>query len=193
MNGCSSWRYRCWRVLARLGLAVLLAGIWPAAAQARGPRIAVSAAARANILTQLSFFKVDDLNFGRIIAGTAAGTVTVSPAGTRTATGGARLASDSSVRPAMFAGKGSAFQTVTIAMNANTRTLTRTGGTQTMTMDTFTIGSTPTALLTVLATAFTISSTSGIFTFPVGATLRVGANQAPGTYVGTFTVTLLYQ
>lgn len=167
--------------------------LWPSLAQARGPQITVTAAARANILTQLSFFKVDDLNFGRIIAGTAAGTVTIAPNGARTATGGATLASDSSARPASFVGQGSLLQTVAIVMNANTRTLTRVGGTESMTMDTFIIGDTPTTLLTNAATSFQITGISGIFAFPVGATLRVGANQTPGTYVGNFTVTLVYQ
>ncbi len=166
---------------------------FPTPALARGTPIVVTAAAKAIIVAQLSFFKVDDLNFGKIIAGTTAGKVTVSPTGARTATGGAKLASGGSVTPASFVGKGTLGQTVTIIVNSNTSTLTRTGGTETMTMDTFVIGSTPTAILTSTPLAFRISGASGIFKFPVGATLNVKANQTPGTYVGTFTLTLVYQ
>ena len=176
-------------VLSAAALALGLAG--PAAAQKS--KITVQAVAKAIVVTQLSFFKVDDLNFGKIIAGTTAGTVTVAPTGVRTATGGAKLAADSNVRPARFAGKGSNNQGVTIALAAGTSTLTRIGGTEKMTADTFIIGSTPTATLTIVPLAFRISSATGIFTFPVGATLRVGANQVPGKYSGTFTITLVYQ
>ena len=39
---------------------------------------------------------------------------------------------------------------------------------------------------------FTIASALGNYNFPVGATLEVGANQTPGDYSGTFTITLNY-
>lgn len=162
-------------------------------AAAKGSVISTQAIAKTIVVAQLSFFKVDDLNFGKIIAGTTAGTVTVTPTGSRSATGGAKLASDPTVKPARFAGKGSRNQTVVIAVLSNTSTLTRVGGTQKMTMDTFVIGSSPTATLTTAPLAFSIAAPTGIFTFPVGATLRVGANQTPGTYSGTFTITLAYQ
>lgn len=178
-------------MLAMLAAALGISIATPAAAQTS--KITVQAVAKAVVVTQLSFFKVDDLNFGKIIAGTTAGTVTVAPTGARTATGGARLAADPNVRPARFAGKGSSNQNVGIALIAGTATLTRIGGTEKMTVDTFIIGSTPTATLTILPVSFRISSASGIFAFPVGATLRVGANQAAGNYTGTFTVTLVYQ
>jgi len=57
---------------------------------------------------------------------------------------------------------------------------------------TFEIGSTPTAILSTSPTRFRITSPLGNYNFPVGATLEVGANQAPGNYSGTFTVTLNY-
>ena len=41
--------------------------------------------------------------------------------------------------------------------------------------------------------AFRIASSTGMFAFPLGATLRVGARQAPGIYTGTFSVVLEYQ
>ena len=59
-------------------LTVLAAGLSfgladPAAAQKS--KITVQAVAKAIVVTQLSFFKVDDINFGKIIAGTTAGNV----------------------------------------------------------------------------------------------------------------------
>ncbi len=56
----------------------------------------------------------------------------------------------------------------------------------------FEIGSTPTAILSTTPLRFTITSALGNYNFPVGATLDVGANQTPGDYSGTFTVTLNY-
>lgn len=161
----------------------------PAIAQ----RVGAVTESEAVVVSALSFFKVDDLVFGRIIPGSAPGTVVVAPDGTRTRTGGVRLATGPSVQPAAFAGRGSFNQRVAISVSNNSVTLNRIGGGGTMTMDTFIIGSTPTAALTTSPLAFRIATTSGIFQFPVGATLRVRANQAPGNYVGTFAVTLQYQ
>jgi Domain of unknown function (DUF4402) len=97
------------------------------------------------------------------------------------------------IQPSSFAGRGANNQSVQISLAANSIQLTRVGGTQKMTVDTFIIGSTPTAQLTTNPRVFTIASPTGIFTFPVGATLRVGANQAAGNYLGTFAITLVYQ
>ena len=36
-------------------------------------------------------------------------------------------------------------------------------------------------------------SNNGLFTLPIGATLRVGAAQTRGDYEGTFTLTAVYQ
>lgn len=150
------------------------------------------AKAQAVILRRLSFIKVQDLDFGHIVPAATAGTVVLAPDGTRTTTGAVR-AVGGNAKPAIFAGYGDFLGNVTIRMNANTTTLTRVGGTQTMTMDTFIIGSTPQQQLTTTIKTFYIGSSSGMFTFPVGATLRVNANQAPGTYTGTFSITLNYQ
>ena len=149
---------------ARRGLAaaLALAGLAAPVPALAGQRVTFQVPAEAIIVTQLSFFKVDDLVFGRIIPGASAGTVTVAPSGTRTATGGVALATGIAHQPAAFAGKGSFNQALTISINATSRTLTRVGGTQTMTMDNFVIGSTPTTNLTVAPLAFSsISECSG--------------------------------
>jgi hypothetical protein len=151
-----------------------------------------AARADATIVTPLSLIKDEDLDFGSLLPGTTAGTVVVPPSGARTSTGGVTLA-PSTFGPARFAGFGRANQNVQISMSANSITLNRTGGGGTMQVDTWIIGSTPTAQLTTTPRVFTISASNGIFNFPLGATLRVGANQPAGVYTGTFSVTLNYQ
>lgn len=171
------------------GLLLLACGYSPAFA--RPPKVTTTARAEAIIVTRLSLLKVDDLDFGKIVAGTTAGTVVMAPNGTRTKTGGVILASGSN-QPARFSGYGFPNQNVSIWLGANSIQLTRVGGTQKMTLDTFIIGSTPQTQLTTSPIGFRIASTTGMFAFPLGATLRVAARQTPGKYVGTFTVLIQY-
>lgn len=180
------WRYMCaLLVLACTGLGI--------ASPAFAESAATSGTTQAVVVGPLSFFKVEDLVFGSIIPSATAGTVVVSPNGSRTKTGGVTLATGAAPHPARFAGMGARNQIVTIRMVSNSATLTRVGGGGTMTIDTFIIGSTPTAQLTTAPTSFRIGSTTGMFQFPLGATLRVKANQEPGVYTGTFAVTVQYQ
>lgn len=149
-----------------------------------------SGEAQVGVVTPLSFIQTEELNFGQIFASNTAGTVTVAPDGTRTRTGGVTLFGNSH-QPAEFAGMGSFNQRVQVSLGSNTIFLTGPG--VRMRARTFVIGSTPTATLTTTPRVFRIASTTGAFRFPVGATLEVGANQAPGTYTGIWTITLNYQ
>jgi hypothetical protein len=63
-------------------------------------------------------------------------------------------------------------------------TLTRSGGTETMSLGGF--NSSPNG-------AFQLDTVTGQSSFTVGGTLTVGANQVPGTYAGSFTVSVEYQ
>jgi hypothetical protein len=180
------------RVLQRFGCAVLiLTGTlgWTESANAASR----TATSKAVIVRPNVFINVQDLDFGAIIPSAAAGSVTVPPSGARTTLGGVTIVPTSPFSPARFAGEGTSGQFVAISVSATSVNLTRVGGTQTMAVDTFEIGSTPTMILGTSPTLFTIGSTTGIFNFPVGATLRVNANQAQGNYVGNFAVTLNYQ
>jgi Domain of unknown function (DUF4402) len=143
-----------------------------------------------DVVTPLSFFISDQLDFGKVLAGTTAGTVTLAPTGVRTKTGGVTLVGNSQ-QVATFSGQGRFNQAVDISMGANTINLTGPGAP--MQVRTWVIGSTPTAILTTAPLRFRIGSATGIFSFPLGATLAVGANQAPGIYTGTYSVTLQYQ
>lgn len=151
-----------------------------------------SGRAKSVVVSRLSFINVESLEFGTFIAGTTGGTVTVSPAGVRTSTGGIVLVGGL-VQPARFAGRGRTNQTVVISLDTATSTLRRVAGTETMQLDQITIGSTPTAVLTTNPRAFRITDPAGIFNFPIGGRLTVAANQAPGDYEGTFSITLNYQ
>ncbi len=172
--------------LYRLGVvaAVALLGASPAFADTE------VATAEVTIVRPLSFVIDDNLDFGNVIRGTTAGTVTVAPDGTRTKTGGPILANGGGHKPASFAGRGTNNQRVDISLGANSIFITGPG--VPMRVHTFLLGSTPTAVLTTNPQRFRINSTTGVFGFPVGATLDVGANQAPGAYTGTWNITLNY-
>lgn len=142
------------------------------------------------VVRPLEFISVENLVFGRVIRGATAGTVTLTPAGVRTSTGGVTLIG-TDFQPAEFAGMGTNGQFVDISLGANSILVSGPGAP--MTVRTFVIGSTPTAVLSTNPRRFRINSATGIFIFPVGATLEVGANQVPGTYTGNWAITLEYQ
>lgn len=172
------------RSLTAIALAFAPFAASPAQAQTGAP-----GEAEAIVLRPLSFFKVNDLDFGDIVASNAAGTVTLDPDGSRSRTGGVTLAGGGG-EPARFAGLGSFNRQVNISLGANSIWITGPG--QPMRVRNFEIGSTPTAILSTTPTRFRITSALGNYNFPVGATLEVGANQAPGDYSGSFTITLNY-
>jgi hypothetical protein len=119
------------------------------------------------------------LGFGQIVATTAPGTVTVTPAGLRSASGGVLLGSGFGVSPAAFTATGqpNASYSVTLPIAA-----TLSGGGSSMTVDTFTSS---------LGGLGTLGG-SGTQTVSVGATLHVGAGQRPAAYAGTYDVTVAY-
>ncbi len=185
-------RRRAWARRAGVVTALFAAAVaTPAMAQqTQGPTGTRQAEAKTVVLRQLSFFRVQDLDFGDIIPGPTAGVVRIFPDGTRTTTGGVAVV-NTTHQPARFAGMGSFNQQVLISISANSIQLTGPGAP--MTASQFEIGSTPTAILSTAPTRFRITSANGQFAFPVGARLAVGANQAPGDYSGTFAITLNYQ
>jgi hypothetical protein len=171
------------------GLAIVALSIAPAAASPALAQAGAQGEAEAIVLRPLSFFKVNDLDFGDIIPSNAAGTVTIEPDGSRGRTGGVTLAGGGG-EPARFAGLGTRNRQVNISLGSNSIWITGPG--TRMRVRNFEIGSTPTAILSTSPTRFRIISPLGNYNFPVGATLEVGANQAPGDYSGSFTITLNY-
>ncbi len=182
MNGANLNRWK-----KRLLLACALTGgisVFSAPVQAK------QANAETVVVTRLSFVKVDDLDMGYIIPSNQNGDVILAPNGTRTATNGITLVG-SQHQTAKFAGYGRTGQAVSVSLGANQIFLTGPG--PQMRLRNFTIGSTPTAILSTNPRVFTISSSTGAFQFPVGAELRVRANQPVGVYRGNWTITLNYQ
>jgi spore coat protein U-like protein len=138
-----------------------------------------SANATARIITPISISKTADLNFGDVVPSGVAGTVTVTSAGVRSSAGGASLGNGTGVTAAAFTVSGQASATYAITLPAST---TITSGANSMTVDTFTSNPSGTGAL----------SAGGTQPLAVGANLNVGINQAPGTYTGTFSVTVAY-
>ena len=142
------------------------------------------------VVRPLEFIRVENLDFGKVIRATTAGTVTVAPDGTRTKTGNVILIG-TGFQHAKFAGMGTNNQRVDISLGSASIFVLGPGAP--MRVRNFVMGSTPTAILTTTPQRFRINSATGVFAFPVGATLEVGANQTPGTYNGTWNITLNYQ
>lgn len=144
-----------------------------------------TATATATIVTPISISKTVDMNFGNVaVSASTAGTVVLTPAGARSATGGVTLPTTAgTVTAASFTVSGQGDYTYSITVPSTDLTIT--SGSNTMTVNTFT--SNP------AATAGALSS-GGTQTLTVGATLNVGAGQAAGTYVSAtpFSVTVNY-
>jgi len=142
-----------------------------------------SATVTATIVTPISITKDVDMNFGNVaVQSTTGGTVVLTPAGTRTRTGGVTLPTTAgTVTAAQFTVSGTSGYTYTITLP--TTPLTITSGANTMTVTAFT--STPSGTGTL---------TGGSEVVNVGATLNVAAAQPAGVYVsGTpFNVTVNY-
>ena len=161
--------------------ACLLLCIMATAARAQ---VSATAIATATIVTPIAITKTADMNFGNVAVSTTAGTVVLTPASSRTATGGVTLpATAGTVAAASFDVTGIGSYTYSITLPSTALVLTRNSGSETMNVNTFT--STP---------AGTGTLSSGAQTVTVGATLNVAGSQVAGVYVSgsTFTVTVNY-
>lgn len=140
-----------------------------------------------------SFYKVRDLYFGVISSSAVLGTVTVAPDGSRTATGGVTLIGNSH-HPAEFAGMKPTQPNRPVRMRVGSNTVLLTGPGLPMVASLFRANSNPGTPLTILPRNYQVQqSSNGAFALYVGATLTVNPLQQPGTYTGTWTLTLDYQ
>ena len=140
-----------------------------------------SSTSTVTLLGPLTVLKRGDLDFGKL-AVTTGGTAVIDPVGGgRTATGGV-IPAGTGFHPATFTGTGNRNSVVNIRLPNKPTTVTRVGGTETMTVSNWTLDGKSNRKV----------PPSQTFDFAVGATLTVGANQAQGTYVGTFDVTIQY-
>ncbi len=171
---------------ARYGAAIAALGLMPLSAYAG----TYQGQAQIALVTPLSFIRYENLDFGRVIPSSTAGTVTVSPTNVRTATNGIVMVGND-YQVARFAGMGAQNQRVRIRVAPAAIALTGPG--PAMTVNNFVIGPAPTLQQVGGSSNYRIQPANGIFMFTVGGTLAVGANQPGGAYSGTFTVTLDYQ
>jgi len=143
-----------------------------------------TATSSATIITPILLTKTVDMNFGNVAVTASGGSVILTPAGTRTKTGGVTLpVVAGTVTAASFDVTGEGSSTYSITLPSADLTITRQTGTETMTVNAFT--STPSVTGTLSGGAQTIN---------VGATLNVAAAQVAGLYVSLtpFEVTVNY-
>lgn len=142
---------------------------------------ATNSAAAVQILHPLTVQKKEDLDFGWISV-TTAGTIAIDPLSEAVTTSGGVLRIGGTPHPALFTGAASGGAVVLVKLPKQPVTLTQVSGTETLTLSKFTMDGPDRRTMAKV----------GSFDFRVGGTLNVGANQADGTYVGTFTVTVQY-
>jgi hypothetical protein len=165
--------------LAGLLALVLLAMLAPVRAHAAN----ATGAGEATIVTPLSLVNTAPLSFGNIIPAATPSTVTIDAfTEGRTAAGGAIL-TGGTVSAAKFQGLTSPPSHLKIDIPTTPITLTRAGGGATMTVSNFELNGDKNDWV----------AANTLFEFQVGAQLNVGANQLPGAYSGTFTVTVNYR
>lgn len=159
-------RYRFIRVARSAALALCLTCAFDAYAQ------------------QATLSNARGLDFGRFVAA-GGGTVTLSPSGLRSRTGAVVLLASPGVGQAVFnVGRTGNGRKTTIAITLPSNgNIVLTSGTNSMAVSNFV--STPTSPMP--------APLLGAASLSVGATLNVAPNQTPGTYSGTFSVTVNYQ
>lgn len=146
--------------------------------------------AKTTVIRPVSFVINGNLDFGALISGTTAGTVTIETGGQRIRTGGITLANGGGQRPATFSGQATVNQWLRVSVGASSIILTGPGAP--MRVRNFVVGSTAGTNLGNAPLTILNNYTNGNFAFNIGATLDVGANQAPGKYTGTWSITINY-
>lgn len=184
-------------------LALACAAALPGSALAK-ETVSATATSHATIVAPLSLVKQQDLAFGRIVARTTAGTVTVDQITGQCAVTGAIMVLGG-CQFASFAGMGTKNMNARVSLGAITNL---TGPGQTMVLDNITLGTNSTISFAGNPNAngrgvgltqgggnqrYSIATNSGIFVLNIGGRLNVNANQAPGLYTGSITVTVQYQ
>ncbi len=143
----------------------------------------VNGTATARILTPLTVSNTTQLNFGHIVPHTTSGDITITTGNTFTANGGVVLLSSPAPVPAEIRVTGEASYVYTVQAISDA-TLTRSGGSETMTL-------TNLSAYAVSGTLGTLSA-GGIQDIRLNGKLNIAANQVAGTYTGPYTVTVQY-
>jgi len=159
-----------------LAAVVSVALVWPNTGQGRNPW---PPSPRVSGILPITLSKGTDRRFGEIFVGPSPGTCVVTPQGARSSTGGVGLGGAFSTGAASFTVGGDPLAAFSVTLPASA---TMTSGVDGMTVDTFDSEPNGAGQLDVL----------GSLELTIGATLNVGANQAPGDYNGSFSVTVAY-
>lgn len=162
-------------------LAAALALLTPALSNAAPVAPARNATATVRIAPPATVRKLEDLNFANLSV-SAAGTAVIDPNTDAMTTTGGVLHAGGTPYAALFEAVAPVKSVVIIRIPRDPITVTRVGGTETMTVSNWTMSGN--ARRTVAA--------QEAFLFKVGGTLTVNANQAEGLYLGTFTVEVQY-
>ena len=164
--------------------ALLLALAAPVAVRAAPPQLffpTKNATSTARVILPTQITKLNDMDFGFVTV-TSVGTAIIDSGTDAVTTTGGVLFAGGLPHAAKFAAVSPSKTVVHIRLPKKPTTLTRSGGTETMTVDTWTINGSETRNVVARET----------FEFAIGATLHVAANQVEGTYTGTFDVTVDY-
>jgi len=201
--GYFRWLRVDWRALPRDRAALTLLALFalvlfPARSQAQGMTDTETADARAVLLTPGSMAKVTDIDFGEIITPPVAGTVTVTASATPICSASAGLVRTGNCQSAEFRVRERKNGFVRIRNNSAMPIVLNGPGGATMTMTNVThsvLDMTPAAAgggPPQQLGRYRITADSGFASFWIGGRLNVGANQAPGTYTGTFEIQVLF-
>ncbi len=145
-------------------------------------QVSATATASATIVTPITIANTGNMNFGNVATSATAGTVVLTPAGTRSKTGGVTLpVTGGTISAAHFNVTGTTGYTYAITLP--TTDITAAFGAFSMIINAFTSNPSATGVLA-----------AGAQTINVGATLNVGINQAAGLYTTAtpFQVTVNY-
>lgn len=155
----------------------------------RAPALLIAAslavAGAGNSAQAQTITSTQQLSFGAFAAGSG-GTVTITPQGARTATGDVTLMTSGQLslgNSASFEVSGSANAAYQITLPADNQVTLAGSQGGSMTLSSFRSSPSPGGQLSSLGTQ----------TLYIGATLGVGGGQSPGTYSGSFNVTVVFQ
>lgn len=159
----------------RMKVALAIGFVAGMAASASSFAATASGTASASVLQPIAITAGQSLEFGAF-AGNSAGTVVIDTAGARSATGGVLLANNNGTyRQGQFSVTGTGNSTFAITYPSA-----------------FNITSGANSMSVTVAGPATGTLSSGSATINVGGTVTVGANQAAGSYTGTYTMTVEY-
>lgn len=167
--------------LARTSTRFVIAGVAATLATSANAASTATVNAVAEVLNSITVSADTNLDFGQIAAPSSS-TITVNTDSSVSSTGA--VVSHGVPASASFTVTGSPNAMVLVTVPVSPISLTRSGGTETMTLS---------GLHTGLNSAFQLDEVRGQATFKVGGTLTLESNQASGAYSGTFEISVEYQ